>query len=333
MKDNSVRLVLVLVFCVITLSTWWLLDRSDETPLRGGPDVSVSADDGPMSPSPLPSDIEPERSPSGVQVLDQQDAAHAARWLPPVPSIDIVGLTGTQVLEAYWGSEWPGVRSHLETAAGGMVIRMLEEEWVGLEGSRLDGRDEFMLLLPELMRNAFNSSKTNGISRALWAHIGPTIWANNHAHELVTDVVVRRVKDMDVALHTIDVRSVVARIKERHELEIQSSIDELYAIAMEADQLIVAFIGRDLQGVSEFEPPRFGTLFVCPITSVVHPIHARNDPSTIIAVSSARDFWCANYSVEVDSIQGVMASFAEMEVRRTRLDDWLRSLADVELGS
>jgi hypothetical protein len=332
MKDNSVLLVLVLALGLLTLSTWRLLDRSDEAPLRGGPDVSASADDGTIPPSSLPSDSESEGEPSGIQVLDQPDAARAARWLPPVPSIDIVGLTGTQVLEAYWGSEWPSVRNHLETAAGGMVIRMLEEEWVGLEGSRLEGRDDFMLMLPELMRNGFNSSKINGISRALWTHIGPTIWANNHAHELVTDVVVRRVKDMDVALHTIDVRGVVERIKERHETEIQSSIDELYAIAMEADQLIIAFIQRDLQGVTEFTPPRFGTLFVCPITSVVHPIHARNDPSTIIAISTARDFWCANYSVEVDSIQGVMASFAEMEVRRRRLDDWLRSLAEVELG-
>lgn len=257
-------------------------------------------------------------------------------WLPVVPRVEVVGTTGSELLEAYWREDWPFVEAYLDESSGGTIPPMLES-WVGVEGSPdLGDRDAFIGSLPERILARFRSH-SSPISRVMKRRL--TVPLFRASERALGFEVIREVNErLGVGLRGLEISGAVDDLYSSQSQVIDDSIDEIVALGQTADDAIAAFIAQDVRPLGDGHAPRYGALFLGPITSVRHWDHAEVEPENLVVLTCNKDrrsedgLWNANYSLDVRLVPGVDVYSQQMREAADRLREYLTSIAEIQLG-
>jgi hypothetical protein len=331
----------------LVLTYLFVLRSDDDAPVRDG-NVSTTVaerqfEGGDVAPSMRAPLTEPSADQGGVGGPSQTTAE---RWLPVYPSKSLEGLNGEEVLADYWGSRWPEIKEHLLTEMGERSqIEKLMKDWYSTGDHQSGDLDHFMKELPRLLEQAHANSRNNilGTARVVFVRCLPPV-PFGRAFEARQFLAPAIESAIDQVVGEGDTRpnidEIASRIIDRHGDAIQSSLDEISALAVQLDAELERALIADIREISPTKYPTRGELFVSPVMST-----GAKGPRTLAeqragdvlrlscgsGSSGLGGVFSATYTLDLRVLTELSETLRLVDEAQRRLIEWVDALIGVEV--
>lgn len=181
-------------------------------------------------------------------------------WIRAAPTLDLESMSGREVLEAYWGEEWPEVEAYL-----GERLRIVDTYWAG-QGEELGQPEDVLDSLVEELLDDLN--RGGGPPRRISAlcNADPSPF---HSTRTLGKVLALA---MEIAGRSGPVEEAIPpRARQDLEVKIQQVCRPLANEWQVLDACVRDLIASQLSDLDRFRQPEVGYLTICPLMNFGPP--------------------------------------------------------------